>query len=463
MSAPELPSALVERAPRAAWTWILPLVALLLAAALLRRAWSERGPLVLVRAAEGHGLAPGDGVRTLGIEIGRVERVALLPDGSGIEIAARLQRSARAALRAGTRWWIARPVLGIEGVRGLETALGARYLAVLPGPEGAAERSEFVALPEPPLSAADEPEALEVVLEARERGGLARGAPVLYRGIAIGALVSVGLAEDAGAVELRARVHAPFAELVRTDSRFARSGGVGLSLGLDGLALRLDSLQSLWLGGVTLATPTHPGPRASTGQRFELAEGVAEEWAAWRPALPLGSAWLPAGLEPPPRTFGRLAFEPRGWFAQRRARAGWLVRVAGGWLAPQDLLVAPEDAREVWLELGGERLALPGPPEWSDGKLARRALAGGGPAGTAARRALGEPEDLLLCADPALAPLAVSAGRLQAKGGELWVAPEVPLDERWHGAAALARADGAWVGVLLVAEGGARIVALPPE
>jgi hypothetical protein len=463
MNAPEFPVAEVAPAPRRSWTLALPLFALILALALLRRAWNERGPLVRVRAAEGHGLAAGDSLRTLGIEIGRVEAVALAEDGGSIEISVRLQRSARAALRAGSRYWVARPVLGVEGVRGLESALGARSLAVLPGAPGASEQYEFIALAEPPLAADDEPEALEVVLEARERRGLARGAPILFRGIAIGALVSVGLADDARAVELRARIHAPFAELVRSDSRFARAAGVGLSLGLAGLELELGSLQSLWLGGVTLATPTHPGPRAHTGQRFELLDEVAEEWSDWRPALPLGSAWLSPGSAAPERVFARLTSGGEGWFSRTRARAGWLVREGQGWLGPADLLGPPSGSERALLELGGERHELTGPPEWSDGRLARRRL-GAGPAATAIplARTLAGPEDVILCADPALAPIAVSAAHLTPADGELALSREVALDERWHGAAVLARADGAWVGVLRV-EGGVGRVAPRPK
>ena len=37
----------------------------------------------------------------------------------------------------------------------------------------------------------------------------------------------------------------------------------------------------------------------------------------------------------------------------------------------------------------------------------------------------------------------------------------LPLDERWHGAAVVARADGQWVGILLVEEGRGRIASLP--
>ncbi len=462
--AEELPRARVEHESGVRWTHFLPLVALLLALFLVREAWKERGPRILVRAADGHGLRPGDALRYRGIEVGKVESLELDAGSREVVVGVRLARSAGDLARGGARFWIARPVLGVEGVRGLETALGARYLAVLPGPEDAPRQREFEALDEPPLFEREDPAALEIVLQSSARAGLVRGAPVFYRGIPIGSLASVALASDATAVEARARIQGPYAELVRVDSRFHRTRGAALSLGLDGLELAVDSLQALWLGGVALATPTHPGARAPTGQRFELYGEPEDEWLLWRPALPVGGV-LPE-REPlvPARVWARLSWKPRGWLARQRARAGWLVPRGGELLGPADVLVVPAEAEEgsAVLELAGERLELAGEPSWSAAGLALRAHPGAAPAPTLEPvRALLEAEDLLLWADPALAPKAVSAAHL-ARSEDGWsVSPLLAFDEGWHGALALAREDGAWLGILLVARGQGRIVALP--
>lgn len=461
---PELPTARVAPASGWRWTRFLPFAALLFALILVREAWRERGPFILVRARDGHGLRPGDALRYRGIETGKVESLELDAGAGEVVIGARLARSASDLARSGARFWIARPVLGVEGVRGLETALGARYLAVLPGPPGSPRQDEFAALEEPPLFETEDPAALEIVLQSSERAGLVRGAPIFYRGIPIGSLASVGLASDATAVEARARILSPYAELVRVDSRFHRVRGASLSLGLGGLDLAVDSLQALWLGGVALATPTHPGARAPTGQVFELAGEAEEGWSRWRPALPVGANLPEREVHPPELVWARLSWKPEGWLARQRSRGGWLVRDGGALLGPADLLVAPEgaEAGSAFLELGGERQALEGEPQWSAAGLAGRASPGNGAApGRRPASALSAAADLLLCADPSLAPMAVAAARL-TRAEEGWdVSPLLSFDERWHGAAALAREDGAWVGVLLVADGHGRIVGLP--
>ena len=65
-------------------------------------------------------------------------------------------------------------------------------------------------------------------------------------------------------------------------------------------------------------------------------------------------------------------------------------------------------------------------------------------------------------ADPTATPLPLAASRLEVAGGGWSVDPAVSVDESWHGAAVVARADGFLLGLLLVEDGEAR-VALVPE
>jgi len=57
--------------------------------------------------------------------------------------------------------------------------------------------------------------------------------------------------------------------------------------------------------------------------------------------------------------------------------------------------------------------------------------------------------------------MAVAAAHLEPDGNGWRVSRRLALDERWHGAPAVTRAEGRWVGVLLVNAGEGRIVPLP--
>ena len=424
-AAGEIARAQVEREGGRRWTRILPVLALLLAAGLLREAWSTRGPRVVVRAADGHGLRPGDALRYRGIEVGKVESLELDDGTREVLVGVRLARSAGDLARRGARFWIARPILGIEGVRGLETALGARYLAVLPGNPDAPAQAEFVALEEPPLFESEDPDALEVVLQSSQRAGLVRGAPITYRGIPIGSLVSVALASDATAVEARARILAPYAELVRADSRFHRTRGADLSLGCAGSS----SVERSWAPGRRRAPARRPAPPARP------------------PASASSSRRNPRSGEGAPPRRGRTSPRPSasGQLPGRRdvarapaLRGGWPVPRNGELVGPADSGV-PEGAeggraiparRRGWLE-GAPARRVPGPPARpARGGRARSPRPGAPP-----------------CADPALTPMAVALPPAPSEG----LSRSRPLRRALH-AVAVARADGAWVGILLVTE-----------
>jgi paraquat-inducible protein B len=175
------PTALREPQPRRSFAWLLPVVALGIPVFLLSQGLGGRGPLIQVQAVNGHGIRAGDALRHLGIEVGEVEAVQLAPTLAHIVLEVRLAPEASGLAREGSRFWIVRPHLALDSVSGLETIIGARYVAVVPGPDGGARRSEFVALEDPPLDEAMEDGGLEIVLEAPMRFGLRPGAPVEYR------------------------------------------------------------------------------------------------------------------------------------------------------------------------------------------------------------------------------------------------------------------------------------------
>ena len=471
----EFPEARVEMKPVRSYAWVLPAVAFGLAVFLGTSAWMRRGTRIEVHVPEGHGIRTGDPLRYRGVSVGSVESVELTEDLSELVLGVRLEVDAGGIARAGSRFWVVRPHLALDGVQGLETIVGARYLAVLPGPVGAKSQREFIALAEPPVSGMDEEGLLELVLESPERHGLAPGAPIHYRGIRIGSVFSVGLSSDARAVEIRVGIRAPFAELVREDSRFWERGGLDVDLGLGGLSVELESLRSFMVGGISLSTPTRPRARVRTGHRFVLHAEPEEEWLRWQPPLALGRELLPSGARVPQMVRAQHVWET-GVLGIDRSRAGWLLRIRGGWLGPADLLTGAEGAHEKTegIELFGQRFSIADDPLWLGRGIAVRGME---VSLLAADGALGvlEPwpqdemrppitgEDLLALGDPSAAPVALAAARLRAEGEILVVDPALSFDADWHGAAVVARSDGKFVGMLLVEKSKGRIVSPPFE
>jgi hypothetical protein len=443
--------------------WLLPVGAALLAGWLGWRAWAQRGVALEVRFDEGHGLEAGAHVQLRGISVGTVEDVVLASDAGGVRARLRLRPEAAALAREGTRFWIARPRIGLSGVEGLDTLVGARYVALEPGPNDAAVARVFDGLVEPPVEVPWGDAGLEVLLEATERGGLSAGAPVVYREFAVGVVLSVGLASDASSVVVRASIDPRFAELVREDTRFWNASGLEIEAGLvRGVRLSIDSLEGLVTGAIAFATPSDAGPAARAGARFALASEVDEDWLEWVAHLPVGDgAELGAGLDVRARVVRASLSWKRKLIGTTRRNSSWCLRLEDAWLAPSDVLQLGDgvDGEGAELSIDGQSFVpfahgstgalLAYLPAAKDTSAWRRADV----------RTPIAPENCLVFGDEARGPLALDASRIAAGEGPVWNVTG-SFEDDWHGAAVVARADGKLIGVFLVDEGRA-MIALP--
>jgi paraquat-inducible protein B len=465
-AATDLPVAELKRERRLSLAWIVPLIALLLAIWLGYWAWHKRGLLITVQLPQGHGLRVGDPVRYRGITVGEIRAAELAADGKNILVTASLHAKADRLARAGTRFWIVRPELRLTRVEGLETLIGPRYLAALPG-EGAGRRQRmFIGLPEPPVVESIQPGDLEIVLEAPRRGSLRPGAPVTYRQVRIGTILSVGLASDGSMVEARGHVEKAYRQLVREETRFWDVGGVEAALGISGLSIEVESLEEVITGGVALAVPPpdRAGDVVHTGHRFTLHAQPEDDWLEWEPAVAVGSSLLPPGCPLPEPLRAAIGWKQGFLFKGRRSRQGWVLQTAEGLLGPADLLIPGEKAERetATLEVAGQVITLEQAPAWERNGLACLNLMLGESVWPEDRmRAAGEPEDCIAVADPKIAPIPLAAPRLTAGEGCWLVDPAVSVDESWHGACVLSRADGVLVGILLVEDEHVSVALLP--
>ncbi|MEZ6073957.1 MAG: MlaD family protein [Pirellulales bacterium] len=110
--------------------WWLTLACLVVALLVAWRATRPTGATLLIHFPDGHGLRVGDAMRHRGIEVGTVDEVDLAPDLSGVDVTVVLSPAAEVLARADSQFWIVRPRVSLEGVSGLETAIGAKYIAV---------------------------------------------------------------------------------------------------------------------------------------------------------------------------------------------------------------------------------------------------------------------------------------------------------------------------------------------
>jgi len=258
----------------------------------------HRGPGIAIDFADGSGVETGKTVLEYkGVQAGTVEAVELKPGLGGVRVRLRLKRSAASLANAGARFWIVHPEIGFSGVRGLDTLVTGVRLNVLPGEGPPAEL--FTGLEKPPApDVTDQGRAF--LLQSDRLGSLTTGAPVFYREFKVGQVEASRLSPDSTLVLIRVHIDAPYADLVRTSSRFWNTGGFSFKVSLFGGAeLKDTSLESLVTGGVAFATPDEGAlaPAAPGDALFVLAGEPDKAWLKWSPRIPIKSAEVAA--EPP--------------------------------------------------------------------------------------------------------------------------------------------------------------------
>ena len=270
---PDTPMPLVQpkNRLRLSLVWIVPLVALVVGAALLVRTLLAVGPRIEIEFRNAESLEPGKTeVRYKEVVIGRVESVALRDDRTRVIATVQLNRSAAPIAVQDTGFWVVRPRVALAGVSGLGTLLSGAYIGVDAG-SMTQTRKQFIGLEVPPFVLRGEP-GRSFVLRAPNLGSLDVGSPVLYRRAPVGRVVGFTLLPDEDELSVKVFIESPYDRLVTPQSRFWNASGVDLSVSASGLTLNTQSVATVIAGGVAFeqALDSLKSPPAAANSAFTL-------------------------------------------------------------------------------------------------------------------------------------------------------------------------------------------------
>ena len=289
MTGEELPKARIRRRRLFRLVWVVPVVALAVAAYLVWQHMRSLGPEITVTFNDASGLRIGQTpVNYRGVQIGEVSGLALSDDRKQARVKLRLHKSAEPIAAEGSQFWIVRPQFGWGNVTGLNTVLSGPEIQVLPG-HGEKRVTEFNGLDNVPVAMGVS--GLRVVLRAERPKGVRVNTPVNYRGVEVGFVIKLELAPNATSADIHVLVHSRYAGLVRAGSAFWISGGIRAEGGiLKGIELEIESLRTLFTGAIEFATPSEKAPRVKPGTVFFLYDKPKDEWLNWSPKLGFGPA-----------------------------------------------------------------------------------------------------------------------------------------------------------------------------
>jgi paraquat-inducible protein B len=475
----EFPVAMVSEAKRPWWTtmskmWLVSLACLILAIGLTYYASDSPGTELSIRFTEGHGLKPGDAIRHRGIEIGQVERVALAPTLRGIEVTAVLHDNAKAIACEGSRFWIVRPQLNLTGVSGLETAVGSKYIGVIPG-DSPVPKTEFAGLDEQPADPL-QLNGLEIILRGADRFGVNPGSPLTWRGIEVGRVLSSSLSPDASQVDTRVRIDEPYRKLLSRDSRFWVTSGIQMDLNMSGFELSTESLQTIASGGIGFITPSSTSSQdVQPGDVFTLHEKLDKTWLDSAAAVDLME------LDAPPVATVIASWRQKHFGIPRshetRASALTIATDAGARvLMPSDLLlpegVSAEDYALAYRWPGSDQpLSIGEAKREADSLIISLPLEQATPASLLSADRVRTPEGPEDCFavrrswqdgnDPATVMEMIGQDQL-LDDGTVWRSTNRKLSrDMWHGAVVVSSLDEKVIGMLIVTDTGPQVVKLP--
>ncbi|WDE05235.1 MCE family protein [Thalassomonas viridans] len=219
-------------------------------------------------------------------QVGLTERVIFDKNGYGAKVIAFLNDDGTRFTRAGAKFWLSKPELGLVGTKHLDAILEGGFISVLPGDSNNPVQHEFTAEQMPPVVKAL-PYGLNVELAADRLGSVRVGDPVLYRQVKVGKVIGVDLAAGGDKVSIFINLPQRYAPLVTAGSKFWNASGITLEGGVfSGVDIHAESLETMLAGGIAFATP---GPAENGGQGqegiFTLHDKARDEWLEWQPKL----------------------------------------------------------------------------------------------------------------------------------------------------------------------------------
>ena len=255
----ELPEAVVRKRSGISIVWIIPIVAAIIGAWVAYKSYSEIGPTITITFESAEGLeASKTKIKYKDVEVGQVESIDLEKDLKHVKVTVQMSAGSKSYLTEKTRFWVVKARISGGTVSGLGTLLGGAYIAIDPV-TGGKFVDKFTGLEQAPVVTTDQP-GRHFTLKADTRGSLDVGAPIYFRQIKVGEVVSYQLAEDNQSIDFKIFIDAPHHLKVTENTRFWNASGIDVSLSAAGFKVDMESTVSLLTGGLAFGLPPNAPP-----------------------------------------------------------------------------------------------------------------------------------------------------------------------------------------------------------
>lgn len=251
--------------------WLIPLVTLLAGLWLVYDHWASQGPLITIELPSAEGLVAGKTpIKYRSIDVGEVETIRMNDTRDAVLIEARMASDFRDLIVEGSRFWVAKPQIGLSGISGLGTIVSGYYIEFSPG-DSETTQDYFEGLVRPPLTPPGTP-GLHITLNSRADFSFGEGDAILYQGQRVGKIEDIFFNATERMMYYNAFIEAPYHKLVTQNTWFWNSSGIRAELGSSGVSVQSGDLETILLGGVAfgLADGEAPGEQVTERAYFEI-------------------------------------------------------------------------------------------------------------------------------------------------------------------------------------------------
>ncbi len=236
---------------------------------------------IIVHSTDSHGLVAGNLVMYKSVIIGHVSDVRLAKEN--VELNVKIDSNYAYLLKEDTLFWPEAFEMSLQGIQNFSAALKGNFIALKEG-ESQKDEDYFVLLSKKPSAHFNE-KGLRVVVKAERLGGIKEETPLYYRQIKIGSVSQYRLSDDATGVDIELFIEPCYAHLIRGNSYFYNTGGIGVEVGLFSAKVKTETLDSILTGGIAVVTPNDYTDPAKESQLFTLHDDLDERALNWAPKL----------------------------------------------------------------------------------------------------------------------------------------------------------------------------------
>ncbi len=260
---------------KVSFAWVIPIIILCILAWIAYDTYTKKGTNIIVTFKSAEGLK--EGVTPLeykGLQLGKVTKITMDDDLKNVNVRVLVKSDvAKYVASESSRFWIKKPTVSLTKISGLNTLISGYKIELSPKfrtqqeYNNGKEQLSFIGLdsqPDDELSA----QGYYITLTSNDKDNVEVGTPIFYNKFQIGEVVSKDFKFEK--VYLNIYIYDKFNYLVNKSSKFVLNEALKVNYGPSGLEIKVGSLYSALVGGITVITPNKEEDKISKNEELIL-------------------------------------------------------------------------------------------------------------------------------------------------------------------------------------------------